>query len=88
MNKTDLIEKVSEVTCAKTEAQDAVNSLFEAISDALSAGERVTISNFGSFYVRFQKARTGRNPKTGETIDIPPRKVVKFTPSPALNKKL
>ena len=88
MNKNDLIEKVSEVTCAKTEAQDAVNTLFEALRDALASGERVTISNFGSFYVKFQKARTGRNPKTGETIDIPPRKVVKFAPSPALNKEL
>lgn len=88
MNKNDLIEKVSEVTCAKTEAQDAVNALIEAIKSGLISGERVTISGFGSFSVKFQKARTGRNPRTGDTIDILPRKVVRFSPSPSFNEEL
>ncbi len=88
MNKKDLIERVSSVTCAKTEARDSVEELIKTIKDSLVSGERVTISQFGSFYVKFQKARKGRNPATGETIDIPPRKVVKFTPSEKLNEIL
>ncbi|MDA3792296.1 MAG: HU family DNA-binding protein [Elusimicrobia bacterium] len=88
MNKSEIIEKVSNVTCAKIEAADAVEALFESIKDALEIGERVTVSGFGSFYVQFRKAKKGRNPQTGERIDIPPKKVIKFKPSPQLNDKL
>ena len=76
------------VTCAKTEAKDAVEAFLRTVKDALRNSESVTISDFGTFRVKFQKGRQGRNPKTGETIDIPPRKVVKFTPSPKLNEQL
>ncbi len=88
MNKKALVEKVARVTCARTEARDAVEEFMNAVREALKNGERVTLSDFGTFQVKFQKARRGRNPKTGETIDIPPRKVVKFTPSPGLNAEL
>ena len=88
MNKNEIIENVAKVTCAKTEAKESVEMFIQTIKKALKKGERVTISELGSFYVKFRKARTGRNPLTGESIDIPPRKVVKFTPSPKLNKEL
>ncbi|MEA3507035.1 MAG: HU family DNA-binding protein [Elusimicrobiota bacterium] len=85
MNKSELIDRVAGVTCAKIEAADAVEALFDSVKGALSTGERVTISGFGSFYVQFRKAKKGRNPQTGEIIDIPPKKVIKFKPSPKLN---
>ncbi|MBN2407899.1 MAG: HU family DNA-binding protein [Elusimicrobia bacterium] len=85
MNKNEIIENVSSVTCAKSEAKDAVEMFIKTIKEALKSGDRVTISELGSFYVKFKKARKGRNPMTGEIIDIAPRKVVKFTPSPKLN---
>lgn len=88
MNKNEIIDSVSKVTCAKTEAKDSVEMFMRTIKDALKNNERVTISEFGSFYVKFRKARKGRNLKTGEIIDIPPQKVVKFTPSPKLNQEL
>ena len=85
MNKNEIIESVSSVTCAKSEAKDAVEMFIKTIKDALKSGDRVTISELGSFYVKFKKARKGRNPLTGEVIDIAPKKVVKFTPSPKFN---
>ncbi len=88
MNKNDIIESVANVTCAKTEAKDSVEMFIKTVKEALKNGERVTISDFGTFYVKFRKARIGRNPRTGETIDIHPQKVVKFTPAPKLNKEL
>jgi DNA-binding protein HU-beta len=88
MNKNEIIEQVARVTCAKTEAKDSVEMFIQTVKDALKSGERVTISEFGTFHVKFRKARKGRNPKTGEIIDIPPQKVVKFTPAPKLNSEL
>ncbi|MFC2091448.1 HU family DNA-binding protein [Elusimicrobiota bacterium] len=88
MNKNEIIENVGKVTCAKTEAKESVEMLINTIKHALINGERVTISDFGTFYVKFRKARKGRNPKTGEIIDIAPQKVVKFIPAPKLNKQL
>ena len=88
MNKNEIIESVATVTCAKTEAKDSVEMFIQTVKDALKNGDRVTISDFGAFYVKFRKARKGRNPRTGESIDIPPQKVVKFIPSPRFNKEI
>lgn len=88
MNKNEIIEQVSKVTCAKTEAKDAVEMFIKTIKESLKRGERVTISELGAFHVKFRKARKGRNPKTGQIIDIPPKKVVKFTASSKLNNIL
>ena len=88
MNKNSIVEKVARVTCAKTEARDAVEEFIRAVKDGLKSGDKVTVSDFGTFQVKFKKGRLGRNPKTGEQIDIPPRKVVKFTPSPKFNEQL
>ncbi|MCD6423184.1 MAG: integration host factor subunit beta [Elusimicrobia bacterium] len=82
MNKNELIEKVATVTCAHTEAKDAVNKVFEEIVNALRRKEKVVIQNFGSFHVRLKKPYTARNPKTGEKVTVPARYVVKFTLSP------
>lgn len=81
MNKSDLIEEVARVTCAKQEAKDAVNALFSVIKQALGKNDRVGISGFGTFSVRARKARMGRNPRTGQPIEISAKRVVKFKPA-------
>ncbi len=69
---------------SKTDAQDLVRSFFDTISEALSRGEEVHIHRFGAFRTSERPARTGRNPRTGETIKVPARKVVRFAPSTTL----
>ncbi|MCM3747396.1 HU family DNA-binding protein [Paenibacillus pasadenensis] len=85
MNKTDLINKVSEATeLSKKDATKAVDAVFEAISDALQAGDKVQLVGFGNFEVRERQARKGRNPQTGEEIDIPASKTPAFKPGKSL----
>jgi len=79
MNKGDLVEKVAkECDLSKAAAEKALNSILDAISDAMAAGDKVTLIGFGTFSVSNRSAREGRNPQTGETMKIPARKVVKF----------
>jgi len=79
MNKGDLVEKVAkECDLSKAAAEKALNSILDAISDAMAAGDKVTLIGFGTFSVSKRAAREGRNPQTGETMKIPARKVVKF----------
>lgn len=79
MNKGDLVEKVAkECDLSKAAAEKSLNSILDAISDAMAAGDKVTLIGFGTFSVSNRAAREGRNPQTGETMKIPARKVVKF----------
>lgn len=78
MNKAQLIEVVAQKTATKKEAQMAVETIWETIRNSLKKKEDVTISGFGTFRVKQTKARTGRNPKTGETIQIPAKKKIAF----------
>jgi DNA-binding protein HU-beta len=79
VNKTDLIEKVAqEADLSKAAAGRAVNAVFDSISDSLSKGEEVGIVGFGTFAVSERPARQGRNPQTGETIQIKATRVPKF----------
>ena len=79
MNKGDLAEKVAK-NCAlsKTAANQVLNSVLGAITDAVAAGDKVTLIGFGTFSVTDRAAREGRNPQTGKKIKIPARKAVKF----------
>ena len=78
-NKADLIDKVaSKSGLTKKDATAAVESLFDTVTETLSEGERVQIIGFGSFEVRDRAARKGRNPQTGEEIEIPATKVPAF----------
>ena len=71
MNKTDLIDAVaSEADVSKAEAARVVDALIDSITRALKKGDTVTLVGFGTFQVRERAARSGRNPKTGETIKI------------------
>ncbi|BAU26242.1 nucleoid protein Hbs [Aneurinibacillus soli] len=85
MNKTQLIEKVVEVTdMTKKEASAAVEAVFDAITEALKEGEKVQLIGFGNFESRERAARKGRNPQTGEEIEIAASKVPAFSPGKAL----
>ncbi|ATW26991.1 HU family DNA-binding protein [Candidatus Formimonas warabiya] len=79
MNKTDLINSVAEkAEVTKKDAEKVINAVFASISDALTAGEKVQLVGFGTFEVKERAARVGRNPQTGETINISAAKVPTF----------
>ncbi|WP_126427323.1 HU family DNA-binding protein [Brevibacillus marinus] len=85
MNKTELIAKVAETTeLTKKDATKAVDAVLDAIAEALKAGEKVQLIGFGNFEVRERAARKGRNPQTGEEIQIASSKVPAFKPGKAL----
>lgn len=78
MNKSDIIDLVAQSTKTKKEAGELVDGIFNAMKKALEGGDKVQIAGFGTFSVKERQARTGRNPQTGETINIPAKKVAKF----------
>jgi nucleoid DNA-binding protein len=84
MNKGDLVNEVAKLVDTKKEAQVAVDCIFSAITDALKNSETVQISGFGSFKVSKREARKGRNPQTGEEINISARMAPKFVAGKAL----
>ena len=89
MTKAELIESVaSKVDLPRATAERAVNTLFDDIVAALKQGEKVNVSGFGTFAVSMRKARTGRNPKTGESIEISASRAAKFKPGKILKDAL
>jgi len=79
MNKGDLVDKVAQdCGMSKAAAEQALNSVLGAISEAVAAGDKVTLIGFGTFSVSERAARMARNPQTGATLTIPARKVVRF----------
>ncbi|CEH27964.1 DNA-binding protein [Aneurinibacillus migulanus] len=85
MNKTELIEKVAEnAEMTKKQASQAVDAILSSISEALKSGEKVQLIGFGNFESRERAARKGRNPQTGEEIEIAATKVPAFSPGKAL----
>jgi DNA-binding protein HU-beta len=89
MTKADLIESIAaKLDLPKSTAERAVNTIFDDMVGALRGGDKVNISGFGTFAVSERKARTGRNPKTGEAIDIPASKSAKFKAGKALKDVL
>ncbi|HLC15245.1 MAG TPA: HU family DNA-binding protein [Thermodesulfovibrionia bacterium] len=87
MKKADIISRMAEgADITKAQADKALENLLEAITEGLKDGGRVAFVGFGTFSVLERKARTGRNPKTGEVIQIAESRTVKFTPSEGLKK--
>jgi integration host factor subunit beta len=80
MTKSVLIEKISEKLdgLSKKQTEVIVETIFESIKEALAKGGKVEIRGFGNFRLRSRKARKARNPKTGEAVDVPPKKVPYF----------
>jgi len=81
MNRSHIVKAVAKVLTTKGQALKAVETVFETIGQGLRDGEKVSISNFGTFRVTLRKARQGRNPRTGESIAVPPRRGVRFKAS-------
>lgn len=87
MNKTDLVNFLAQANgLTKAAALQLVDSIFRAMREALSKGEEVVFPDFGKFVVETRAERSGRNPKTGETIHIPAAQVVKFKVAKALKE--
>ncbi len=89
MNKTDLVNAIAEkANLTKVDAKNALDACLDAIAGALENNDKVALIGFGTFSVAEKAARTGINPRTKETIDIPARKVVKFKPGAEISNKL
>jgi DNA-binding protein HU-beta len=85
LNKAELVSMVAEKTgLSKKDAEKAVAAVFDSIQESLTAGEKVQLVGFGTFETRERGARTGRNPRSGATIEIPASKVPAFKPGKAL----
>ena len=85
MNKADIISRVHEtVGGTKADAERSVESVIETIITTLTAGDEVSIAGLGIFEAKMRAARTGRNPRTGESIQIPAMRVPKFRAAKAL----
>jgi integration host factor subunit alpha len=89
LNKTAIIEKIySELDIQQKEAVEIVESLIEILKATLESGDDILISGFGKFCLKEKAQRKGRNPATGETATLPPRRVVTFKWSQKLREKL
>jgi len=89
MNKGELIDAIAkDADLTKKDAGEALDAILDNVEKALSKGESVTLVGFGTFSVGKRAARTGRNPQTGEKIQIPAKNVVKFQPGKDLKQKV
>jgi integration host factor subunit beta len=85
MTKADLVEEVTRITeLPRKEAEAVVETIFESIIGALQSDDKIEIRGFGSFRTRERRGRTGRNPKTGAKVEVPPKKIPFFKPSKEL----
>jgi integration host factor subunit alpha len=89
LTKADLVDSIHEkIGFSKKEAADMVELIFDTIKGALTEGDKIKISGFGNFVVREKRSRTGRNPQTGEAIEISARRVLTFKPSQVLRAEV
>lgn len=89
MLKAEIIEKVSkDVRLTKKAAKEAVDITFQIIEQTLKKGEKVVISGFGTFVIRGRRARTGRNPKTGQSLQLPSMNTIGFIASKGIKKQV
>lgn len=89
MNKSDLIKRVANETgLTKSKASEVVDCIISSVQESLQNGEKVTLVGFGTFETYEKKGRLGRNPRNGDLIDIPSKKVAKFKPGAELSKNM
>ena len=87
MTKAELVEEVSRVShLTKKHSEVIVDTVFRSIIEALQQGEKIELRGFGSFRLRQREPRKGRNPKTGDRVDVPPKKVPYFKPGKELKE--
>jgi nucleoid DNA-binding protein len=89
MTKKDIAIKIADDTGIKqVVVKKIIQSTLDEITEILARGETIELRNFGVFKVKSRKARTGRNPRTGDTVPVPPKKVVVFKPGMVMKKKV
>ena len=88
MNKADLINAVAASGLTKVKSNEVIDIILNSIKDELTECGKVTLVGFGTFTTAERKARTGRNPKTGDPIEIPSKSVVKFKPGSSFSKSV
>jgi integration host factor subunit alpha len=89
MTKADIVETIyGKVGFSRKESAEIVDLVFDLMKETLENGEKIKISGFGNFIVREKRSRKGRNPQTGEEIQISARRVLTFKPSQVLRKAL
>ena len=89
MTKKDIVLKITDITGIKqVDVKKIVQRTFDVITDALNRSEKVELRNFGVFKVKERRARFGRNPRTGEEVTVPEKKVVVFKPGLILKIKV
>jgi integration host factor subunit beta len=89
LTKADLVEEVARTAqVTKKQAEEIVQTVFATIVDSLHAGRKVELRGFGSFRIRSRGARLGRNPKTGERVEVPPKRIPYFKPGKELKEQL
>lgn len=89
MTKKDIVLRITDMTGIKqVDVKRVVQKTFDAIIDSLIRSEKVELRNFGVFKIKERKARFGRNPRTGEGVPVPPRKVVVFKPGLEMKMKI
>ena len=87
MTKAELVDEVARVVqLTKKQAETIVNIIFDSIVESLRSGQKIELRGFGSFRLRSRKSRTGRNPKTGEKVDVPSKKIPYFKPGKELKE--
>lgn len=87
MTKAVVAAKVADKTgMSRKDTMDAIEIFLESIKEALKEGRKVSLVGFGTFYMKDKKARNGRNPRTGERIQIPPKRVATFKPGKAFRE--
>jgi integration host factor subunit beta len=89
LTKAELVEEVSRsAQVTKKQAEEIVQTVFETIVDSLRLGRKVELRGFGSFRIRNRGARIGRNPKTGNRVEVPPKRIPYFKPGKELKEQL
>lgn len=89
MTKKDIVLRITDTTGIKqVDVKKVVQKTFDVIIDSLLRNEKVELRNFGVFKVKERRARFGRNPRTGESVPVPPRKVVVFKPGLEMKQKI
>lgn len=89
MNKSELVDDLSaKKGISFKKSEEIINTIFDSMTAALIAGERIEIRGFGSFIVKEYQAYTGRNPKTGESIDVRPKKLPFFKVGKELKERV
>ncbi|MFH1825094.1 MAG: HU family DNA-binding protein [Candidatus Firestonebacteria bacterium] len=88
ITKRDLVRNVAQLGINNSLAKKSVQTLLDSIVNSLKSGEKVQISKFGTFIIREKRERIGRNPKTGEKVIIPAKKIPAFKPSKILKRQI